>query len=152
MSVLSSIPRTSPVEPFAKCVAPSDWRPARMSASFHGRDLFAPSAAQVALGEPVEVAPLGPGPGRDWPDDLAEVIYIDKFGNAMTGLRASMAGTTATLNVGDMALPRATTFSDVARGEAFWYENSSGLVEIAVNQGSAAEGLRIQVGSPVVLG
>ena len=64
-----------------------EWKPERISASFHGRDLFAPVAAMLARGE----AP----PGRlrkdethrrtDWPDDLSEIVYIDHFGNAMTG-------------------------------------------------------------------
>ena len=67
------------------------WRPSRLSDSFHGRDLFAPVAAMLARGdevpgEPVDAARVGP---QDWPDDLAEIIYLDEFGNAMTGMRAS---------------------------------------------------------------
>jgi S-adenosylmethionine hydrolase len=46
-------------------------------------------------------------------------------------------------------LPRARTFSDVEAGEAFWCENSIGLVELAVNGGSAAEALGIRVGDAV---
>jgi len=68
-----------------------DWRPQHLSASFHGRDLFAPVAAMLARGEPPPVQPLKHADRRsDWPDDLAEVVYIDHFGNAMTGLRAPM--------------------------------------------------------------
>jgi S-adenosyl-L-methionine hydrolase (adenosine-forming) len=68
-----------------------DWRPQHLSASFHGRDLFAPVAAMLARGEPPPGQPckLADRPS-DWPDDLAEVVYIDHFGNAMTGLRAAM--------------------------------------------------------------
>ena len=67
------------------------WRPERLSASFHGRDLFAPLAARLALGEapPADQWPLDRARRPGWPDDLGEVIYIDHFGNAMTGLRAS---------------------------------------------------------------
>jgi S-adenosyl-L-methionine hydrolase (adenosine-forming) len=68
-----------------------DWRPLHLSASFHGRDLFAPVAAMLARGEPPPGRPRKDAERRsDWPDDLAEIVYIDHFGNAMTGLRASM--------------------------------------------------------------
>ena len=71
----------------------------------------------------------------EWPDDLAEIVdYIDDYGNAMTGLRATLVPLGARLAVAERVLPHARTFSDVARGEAFWYENSNGLVEIAVNR------------------
>jgi hypothetical protein len=115
------------------------WRPANLSASFHGRDLFAPVAARLARGEPVPgvLAERARHARPDWPDDLAEVIYVDAFGNAMTGLRARTLGAAAELAVGGRRLERARTFSDLPPGAAFWYENSSGLAEIAVNQGRA---------------
>src|SRR5690348_11690170 len=66
-------------------------QPADLSASFHGRDLFAPAAARLARGETPQMAARDPAFGRrhDWPDDLAEIVYVDHYGNAMTGLRAS---------------------------------------------------------------
>jgi len=48
-------------------------------------------------------------------------------------------------------LMRARTFSDVPPGEAFWYENSNGLAEIAVNVGRAADALQLVIGSPVAV-
>src|SRR5262249_55794418 len=68
------------------------WRPKRLSASFHGRDLFAPVAAMLARGESPPGWPRTDDADRhtDWPDDLGEIIYVDHFGNAMTGLRAAM--------------------------------------------------------------
>jgi S-adenosyl-L-methionine hydrolase (adenosine-forming) len=127
-----------------------DWRPERLSASFHGRDLFAPVAAMLARGEPP--------PGhtrrdeadrrRDWPDDLGEIVYVDHFGNAMTGLRAAMLPAGAKLAAAGRVLENATTFSDRPPGAAFWYENSNGLAEIAVSQGRADE-LGLAIGSPV---
>ena len=65
------------------------WRPRLLSASFHGRDLFAPVAARLARGEPPSVMARSAAPKRfaDWPDDLAEIVYIDHYGNAMTGMR-----------------------------------------------------------------
>src|SRR5690242_13659881 len=65
------------------------WRPELLSASFHGRDLFAPVAARMARGEPPSTVaqPASPTRFADWPDDLAEIVYIDHYGNAMTGMR-----------------------------------------------------------------
>ncbi|MCK5639474.1 MAG: SAM-dependent chlorinase/fluorinase [Gammaproteobacteria bacterium] len=129
-----------------------NWQPAQLSASFHGRDLFAPVAAMLARNE------LPPGEGielsslahfNDWPEELAEAIYMDRFANVMTGLRAVAVSSDSILEVAEKQILHARTFSDVAVGEAFWYENSSGLVEIAVNQGRAAEVFDLSIGSPV---
>ena len=127
------------------------WRPARLSASFHGRDLFAPVAARLARGEPPpgRLLPAAFGRRPDWPDDLPEIVYIDRFGNAMTGLRASALAAEARLSAGGRLLSRANTFSDVGEGEAFWYENANGLAEISVNAGRAAAALGLEIGSPV---
>ena len=127
------------------------WRPETLSASFHGRDLFAPVAARLARGEPVPGDPTPVASARypDWPDELGEVIYIDNFGNAMTGLRAKSVSPNATFDAASRSVGRARTFSEKAPGEPFWYENSSGLVEIAVNQGRADELLGLSVGLPV---
>jgi len=129
------------------------WRPEMLSASFHGRDLFAPVAARLArvgldaaMLNAIEIARM-----PDWPDDLPAVVYIDHFGNAMTGLRAASLLPTARVAAGDRVLDRATTFSDVAAGEAFWYENANGLAEIAVNSGRADALLGLTVGSPVAV-
>lgn len=131
-----------------------DWRPEHLSASFHGRDLFAPVAAILARGEPppgtAQDASFDSQPG--WPDDLGEIVYVDHFGNAMTGLRATVLPGDARLGVGDWTLERAGTFSDMPPGAAFWYENSNGLAEIAVNQGRADRNLGLKVGDPVAIG
>lgn len=123
------------------------------SASFHGRDLFAPAAAAIARGELPRQAPRLPESGRrpDWPDDLPEIAYIDHYGNAMTGMRAAVLPAAARLAAGGRVLDRARTFSDVPSGTAFWYENANGLAEIAVNQGRAAAGLGLAIGSPVAV-
>ena len=115
------------------------WHPERLSASFHGRDLFAPVAAMLACGEapPGRLRNDGADRRADWPDDLSEVVYIDHFGNAMTGLRAAMLPPNARLAAAGQILERARTFSDLPPSMAFWYENSNGLAEIAVNQGRA---------------
>lgn len=128
------------------------WRPDHLSATFHGRDLFAPIAARLALGNSPEKAgceamawPRRP----DWPDELARVIYIDRYGNCVTGLRAQSLPADARIGVAGLSLAPARTFSDMPAGNALWYENSSGLVEIAVARGSAASELGLAVGSAV---
>lgn len=129
------------------------WRPDRLSPSFHGRDLFAPVAARLAAGLAPEDAgcrALAGPPGRpDWPDDLPAVIYHDHYGNVWTGLRASTLAGDAVLRAGGRTFRRRRTFSDAAPGEAFWYENSSGLAEIAVNGGAAAELQELGLGNGV---
>jgi len=125
------------------------WRPERLSASFHGRDLFAPVAAALARGR----VPRGWLARKARPDvllradDLARVIYIDHYGNAVTGLRFTTAK--ATLRVGRRVLRYARTFDD-ARAP-FWYGNSMGLVEIAAPRSSAARKLHLRIGTPVTL-
>lgn len=124
------------------------WRPERLSSSFHARDLFAPVAAMLARGERPEYMPMAMSPAAaDWPDDLAEIFYIDRFGNALTGLRAAMLPPGVRIRIGESILTRATTFENVPHGQPFWYENSNGLVELAVNQGRAADVLQTTVGA-----
>ncbi|MEE9140720.1 MAG: SAM-dependent chlorinase/fluorinase [Alphaproteobacteria bacterium] len=129
------------------------WRPERLSASFHGRDLFAPVAARLARGEapPGEELPGPVGPGADWPDDLPRIVYVDHFGNAMTGLRAGTLAEGTELEAAGRRLGRARTFSDQPAGAAFWYENANGLAEIAVTRGRADRELGLAVGAPVVV-
>ncbi len=123
------------------------WRPPYLSTSFHGRDLFAPVAAQLAQGKEVPGLPLDfqGHPGSDWPTDWPRIIYRDHYGNCMTGLRAAQFTPGVQLIAAGRILPRATTFGVVAVGQAFCYENSVGLLEIAVNQGSAQEVLGLAV-------
>lgn len=126
-----------------------DWLPETLSASFHGRDLFAPVAARLALGEAPPGHPRPLDRRADMPDDLAEIVYVDHFGNALTGLRASKLPSETRLRAGGRTLARARTFPDLPEGAAFWYENANGLAEIAVNRGRADEDLGLAVGSAV---
>jgi S-adenosylmethionine hydrolase len=127
------------------------WRPQKLTASFHGRDLFAPVAGMLARGDR-KAAKLGKSRvlGRNLGgSDLAEVIYVDHYGNAMTGLRASGLKRKATLAVGRRRIERGRVFSDVREGKVFWYENSLGLAEIAASGASAATALTLAVGAAV---
>jgi S-adenosylmethionine hydrolase len=120
-----------------------------LSASFHGRDWFAPVAAMLAcgvatpeqLGTAVSLPPLG------WPDDLARIVYIDRYGNAMAGIRAQVVDRQATVLIEDECLTWARTFSEVPAGQGFWYENSNGLMELAINQGNAATRYQLRPGT-----
>jgi len=131
-----------------------DWRPSALSATFHGRDLFAPVAAMLATGAAPPGPPVPPQSvdRPDWPDDLAEIVYVDDYGNAMTGLRAGLLAEEARLAVAGRSLARARTFGDRPPGTPFWYENSSGLAEVAVAQGSAAALLGLAPGAAVAVG
>lgn len=129
-----------------------DWAPRRLSNSFHGRDLFAPVAALLEQGdgvpgEMVAEESLTTNPNYlNWPNDLKEIIYIDGFGNAMTGIRGDVLTTDQTIVVNGYRLSWARTFSDVNLDDGFWTVNSNGLVEIATNQGSAQAKFDLHIG------
>lgn len=129
------------------------WRPGTLSRTFHGRDLFAPIAAWIEKGE----IPYGKLDGTDALEvqldarDLNEIIYLDHYGNALTGLRSAAISSGARIVTETVELGYAPVFADVAPGVPFWYDNSIGLVEIAVNSGSAAEVLKLKVGDAVSL-
>ena len=127
-----------------------DWQPAELSDTFHGRDMFAPVAARVARGDGIEMTKIDFVPDPSFPDDLAEVIYIDGFGNAMTGLRGQTVDRDLRLTVNDHRDIRwARTFSEVPVGQVFWHVNAHGLVEISINQGDASARLGLTIGSIV---
>lgn len=132
------------------------WKPESCSASFHGRDIFAPVAARLARGEKPDAdkenfrqleSTLIRRP--DWPDDLSEIVYIDRFGNAMTGIRGGSLERGQTLAVDGNPLIRVETFTDVSPGDMFCYENANGLMEIAVNQGRADQILGLRIGGRI---
>jgi S-adenosylmethionine hydrolase len=127
------------------------WRPNALSSSFHGRDLFAPVAAMLASDDRVGPRLLSRRAlAADFgADDLAEIVYIDHYGNAMTGLRACNVARKAQLAVAGAQVAHAEVFSAVAEGAVFWYENSLGLVEVAANRESVAAKLGLAVGQGV---
>jgi S-adenosylmethionine hydrolase len=116
-----------------------DWRPKNMSNSFHGRDLFAPVAATLCRGDMSGTVPLQPSSmvGADWPSDLCKVVYVDDYGNLITGVRACSLNQGAYVRAAGLEIGFARTFCEVRPGQVFWYENALGLVELAVNQGRA---------------
>lgn len=124
----------------------------QISTSFHGRDIFAPIALQLFNREPIgSLLTLMPSKTCQVESDLGEVIYSDGFGNLMTGLRAVSVSSNSHLLFKNKTLSRYTTFSDAAPGDAFFYENSQGLIEIAVNAGSAKEFFNAAIGDEIII-
>jgi len=127
------------------------WRPESLSATFHGRDLFAVIASQIAQGE-------FPGDKLEEQSklhvefdagDLPRIIYIDHFGNAWTGQRAAGIPKSSRVVARAGEFSHAETFGAVGKGEGFWFANSAGLLELAINRGNAAEKLGLKLGDPV---
>jgi S-adenosylmethionine hydrolase len=136
--------------------------PPAAAATFHGRDLFAPAAAALAAGMPLDR--LGPPlvqlphllavpepwfePGRT----VGSVVHCDRFGNLVTNIPVGAVGPASHLLVGDLDLgPLRRAFADVPAGSLLGYLGSDGTVEIAVHGGSAAARLGLGVGGSVEL-
>lgn len=125
------------------------WQPEKLSATFHGRDLFALIAADLARGEFPErkLAPIDTLNVEFDAGDLARVIYIDHYGNAWTGVRGWAMG--ARVSAAGHTFKHGASFGLVEKGEGLWCVNSVGLVELAVNRGNAAATYGLKVGDPV---
>lgn len=144
------------------------WRTEEPSATFHGRDIFAPAAAHLATGvrlgslgtrtdvlQPLHWAlPIVDDQGiRGW------IVHVDRFGNCVTNITADHAGELTSserrrtkIYVGSARLEGIhRTYADVADGDPVAVIASTGFVEIAVNGGDAATLLGIRKGSPVNL-
>lgn len=130
------------------------------SATFHGRDVFAPVAAALATGTPI--ADLGPEAGvsveLEWESPRVEngalvgqVIHVDGFGNLVTNVpRDALPPEPFTIEVGGRPIGSlAATYANVAAGEAVAVVGSWGFVEIAIRNGSAARALGAGAGTPV---
>lgn len=121
-------------------------------ATFHGRDVFAPAAAYLARGgTPAALGPEVEEPARlDWPaarrdgDVLSgEVVGADAFGNLLTSIRdADLAGApVAEVDVGGRPARFVRTFGEGDRGELLALVGSSGRLELAIREASAARSL-----------
>ncbi|WP_433721426.1 SAM hydrolase/SAM-dependent halogenase family protein [Actinoplanes sp. CA-051413] len=138
-----------------------DWLLGDVSRTFHGRDVFSPAAARLALGAPLSdagpaVAPETlvrlPDPvvavGDGWLE--AEVLTVDRFGNVQLAAGgATLSGLSPDLVIGGVKARRAQTFADAQQGEMIVYEDSAGRVAIAVNGGRAVVLLSVRPGDIV---
>lgn len=132
--------------------------PKNSSATFHGRDVFAPAAAALARGESIDAlgapwtSPIvkhTPQPTRR--DDgaiVGEILFVDRFGNAVTNLVGARGGT---LEVDGRRIPVRRTYAEVESGGITAVVGSTGFIELAVRDGSAAEVLGVGRGARVVL-
>jgi S-adenosylmethionine hydrolase len=143
------------------------YRLPRVSATFHGRDVFAPAAAHLCTG--LDPARLGPPAGElvrlpaptvhTRPGELrAEVLSVDGFGNVQLAATASdlaeLAGPTGAVRVGGRADAPARvgrTFGDVPAGELVVLADSAGYVAVAVNRGNAAARIGVEPGDEVTV-
>ena len=136
-----------------------------VSQTFHGRDVFAPVAAQLSRGVPIKR--FGPAlkdfVRLDWPEPRrqrggieGEVVYIDRFGNAITNLESGLllGSDWASCEVyakRRRICPLRTFYQGVAPKTPVAVAGSSGFLEIAVNGGSAQKLLGVRIGARVVL-
>ena len=152
-------------------ISTSQFRLERASATFHGRDLFAPVAAHLALGVALSEAgeQVDPGslertpvsrPELDQNRAFAHAIRIDGFGNISLDLTSEQLAGHPLAGAGRVSVgsrvrrrtaARGTTFTDVGDGAFLFYEDSSGSMAIAVNRGDASEVLDVRVGDVVEL-
>jgi S-adenosyl-L-methionine hydrolase (adenosine-forming) len=134
-----------------------------VSATFHGRDIFAPVAAHLAAGSSLSEAgesfdPDGlvrlelPRPSAEDGALVAHVVYLDRFGNVQLDASPEVldlpAGQAVAVSVRGEAWPgfSGRTFTDVRAGELVVYADSDGALAVAVNQGSAVDRLGVSVG------
>ena len=132
-----------------------------MSRTFHGRDIFAPVAAHLARGMPVEsVGPRitdflkrpFPAPRPQGDRVLGTVLRVDKLGNIITNLRLTDLGQEFSITVAGRPITKLCgSFSEAGPGEFFAIEGSAGFIELALNQGSAAERLKVERGAEIEL-
>ncbi|MFP4560282.1 MAG: S-adenosyl-l-methionine hydroxide adenosyltransferase family protein [Thiohalorhabdus sp.] len=134
-------------EPGGRCFRIREPGGTPLSASFHGRDLFGPAAAALARGDRMVLGEAVPEPVRGEARRDA-VLYVDHYGNLMTGLKPEGAGSPR-LRVAGQTVPFARTFGEMERGQLFWYRNSLDRVEVAAREASAANLLGVGLGSPV---
>lgn len=133
------------------------------SATFHGRDLFAPIAAEIAAGR-LAMTDLGPVTQDivpSWVDEpsvsggqvAGVIITIDHFGNLISNIESSMVQrfVRPIVRTGGHAFPLRRTYGDVRPGEYLALINSFGVLEIARAEQSAAEALGLGGGAPVTV-
>lgn len=133
--------------------------PENAAPTFHGRDVFAPAAARLVLGEGVEKlgTPVADPIRLSPPQPVVEgervrgaVIYVDRFGTLITNIGRELAAGKAAVEIRGIAVPLRRTFADVEPGELVAFVGSGGTVEIAVRDGAAAAKLDAGVGEAVL--
>ncbi|MCL5270157.1 MAG: SAM-dependent chlorinase/fluorinase [bacterium] len=145
-------------------IASPGFRAPQVSDTFHGRDLFAPAAARLAAGaDPAAAGPAVTDPVILPPLDpeelshglLARVMLVDHFGNLVTNIarpdwEARLARRRFVIRAGPLRLTAINrTFAQAREVEALAYWGSAGMLEVAVNRGSAAESTGLRAGDSI---
>ena len=137
--------------------------PPLASATFHGRDVFAPVAAELASGKSGQLKPLtGPVQTLAWPEPLetvegqrGEIIHVDHFGNLITNFPESLLPRlqkAGRISCGETTIDTVvTTYGEATPGSLVALAGSQGFLEIAVVQGRADRRLTAGTGTPVRL-
>lgn len=131
--------------------------PPHASATFHGRDVFAPAAVRLAAGESIDnlgvpktdpVIRRTPDTRRLADGSIAGVVMIvDRFGNLVTNIGARLSGA---IEIAGQPIAVRRTYADVGEGELVALAGSSGFLEVAVRGGNAAVALGVRRGAPAV--
>ena len=126
-----------------------NWQPEDLSPTFHGRDVFAVIAAEIARSEfpTSKLSQIDKLEVEFDAGELSRVIYIDHFGNAWVGVRNVPKD--ARVSAAGKLFKYSESFGFVGKGEGFWFNNSVGLLELAVNRGNAATSFGLKVGDVV---
>lgn len=136
----------------------TDWHASTVAATFHGRDVFAPVAARLAVGAPLAEAGerIDPAALVRLPDPVcstgdgwleAEVLTVDRFGNVQLAAPAgAIEGLTGALRAGGIHAVRGRTFADAPPGELMVYVDSADRVALAINGGRAVVALAVNPG------
>jgi S-adenosylmethionine hydrolase len=145
-------------------ISESPWRLEPVSATFHGRDIFAPVAAELALGEPLADGgePLEPDtlvrleplvPRSDGDALVAHVAEVDGFGNLVLDALPTDFYPASLTSVRAAGRPVVVgrTFGDAEPGGLVLYADAGGALALAINGGSAAAALGLSTGEEVRL-
>lgn len=133
-----------------------------VSSTFHARDIFGPVAGYLSLGmsctkmgEEIEISTM-----IQKSEMLVEmresglvgrVVHIDRFGNLITNIPASLVHQNWNCSLGENEVPLSDSYHSVPKGELLAITGSHGFVEIAMNEGNAAEEFNVATGATVRL-
>ncbi len=157
--LLTPILKSEDVQEIFSITNPNYWLP-EVSPTFHGRDIFAPVAAHLSLGVPLEdmgvtiedpILLEWPCPFK-LPDGtiVGHILHIDRFGNLITNLKAHDLKEGVVIRVAGCKIHGLKrTFADVGEGEPVAYIGSTGRLEIAIRQGNAARTFKLRRGDKI---
>ena len=159
--LLSGVLNSSTPVAAVELTNPVYWRSPTPSATFHGRDIFAPAGTHLASGVPLEKLGNQIDPNSlvhismpEYRQTATNIIgciqYIDTFGNLITNVpAAAVAGKTWSVMAGELNIPSGYAYSDRMAGDIVALVGSHGWVEIAVNGGSAKSRLQLDWEAPI---